>query len=146
MTDDVFAVTDHKVVKGLRRHELARLTCSNLETVGYYEKIGLLPEPPRSANGYRVYDETHVRRFRFVLRGRDLGFSIEEVRSLLRLVDGGGYTCAEVNDIAVSHLRGIQSKIADLNKLALILDNMTSQCSKGQMPECPIIDTLSVDG
>ena len=78
---------DHAGVKGLQRAELARRTGSNLETVRYYEKVGLLPEPPRTAAGYRSYDTTHERRLRFVLRARELGFSLDEIRELLRLVD-----------------------------------------------------------
>ena len=78
---------DHTGVKGLQRAELARRTGSNLETVRYYEKVGLLPEPPRTTAGYRSYDTAHERRLRFVLRARELGFSLDEIRELLRLVD-----------------------------------------------------------
>lgn len=73
--------------KGLQRHQLARRTGCHLETIRYYEKIGLLPDPPRSASGYRIYDETDVRRLRFILRARELGFGLEEIRGLLHLVD-----------------------------------------------------------
>ena len=82
--------------KRLKRSELARRTGCNLETIRYYEKIGMMPEPPRTASGYRIYDDTHVARLRFILRGRELGFSIEELRGLLSLVDRGTQTCAEV--------------------------------------------------
>jgi MerR family mercuric resistance operon transcriptional regulator len=73
---------DHAMVKGMQRAELARRTGSNLETVRYYEKVGLLPEPPRTAAGYRSYDIAHERRLRFILRARELGFSLEEIRGL----------------------------------------------------------------
>ena len=139
-------MADHKIVRGLKRAQFAQRTGSNLETVRYYEKIGLLPEPPRSANDYRLYDQSHVDRLRFIMRGRELGFSIEEIRGLLLLVDGGDYTCAEINSVAVTHLNDIRLKIADLKKLAVILEGMASQCSKGQLPECPIIDALSGSG
>ena len=66
---------DHVSGKGLKRADLARRTGCNLETIRYYEKISMMPDPPRTASGYRVYDETHVGRLRFILRGRELGFS-----------------------------------------------------------------------
>ena len=94
---------DHAVVKGLRRAELARRTGSNLETVRYYEKVGLLPEPPRTSTGYRSYDATHERRLRFVLRARELGFSLDEIRELLRLVDERDQPCAEARAVAAAH-------------------------------------------
>jgi MerR family mercuric resistance operon transcriptional regulator len=78
---------DQAAVKGLQRAELARRTGCNLETIRYYEKVRLLPEPPRTAGGYRSYDTTHERRLRFVLRARELGFSLDEIRELLHLVD-----------------------------------------------------------
>jgi MerR family transcriptional regulator, mercuric resistance operon regulatory protein len=81
---------------GLLRAQLAKLTGCNLETIRYYEKVGLLPPPPRSANGYRVYSPDLTQRLRFILRARDIGFSMEETRSLLALTDTGTQTCAEV--------------------------------------------------
>jgi MerR family mercuric resistance operon transcriptional regulator len=76
---------DHTAVSGLQRAELARRAGTNLETVRYYEKVGVLTEPPRTAAGYRSYDASHERRLRFVLRARELGFSLDEIRALLRL-------------------------------------------------------------
>ena len=93
---------DHAGVKGLKRAELAQRTGCNLETVRYYEKVGLLPEPPRTASGYRSYDSTHERRLRFVLRARELGFSLDEVRELLRLVDERDQPCAEASAVAAA--------------------------------------------
>ena len=104
-----------------------------------------MPAPPRTAGGQRVYDTCHLKRLTFIRRTRELGFSVEEIRGLLRLVDGGSYTCAEVNEITVQHLDDIRRKVADLKKLSRVLGSMASQCSKGQVPECPIIDALSSD-
>lgn len=106
-------MNDHDLAKGLKRAELARRTGCNLETIRYYEKIGLMPEPPRTASGYRIYDENHVARLRFILRGRKLGFSIEELRGLLSLVDRGTQTCAEVQAVTERHLADVRAKIAD---------------------------------
>ncbi|BCH24757.1 MerR family transcriptional regulator [Mesorhizobium sp. L-8-3] len=133
---------DHAVVKGLRRAELARRTGCNLETVRYYEKIGLLPEPPRTAAGYRSYDTGHERRLRFVLRARDLGFSIDEVRELLRLVDERDQPCAEARTLAADHLADVCAKIADLKRMERVLEEMVAQCDDGARPECPLIEAL----
>lgn len=107
-------MVDGGTEKGLQRGEMARRTGCNLETIRYYEKIGLLSEPPRSAKGYRICDETHIRRLRFIMRGRELGFAIEDIRGLLDLVDGGTQTCAEVKAKTEHHLSDARVKIADL--------------------------------
>ena len=137
-------MADCAIGRGIKRGELARLTGSNLETVRYYEKIGLLPEPPRSANDYRVYDETHVRRLRFVLRGRELGFSIEEIRGLLELVDGGNQTCGEVKVHTEHHLTDVRAKIVDLRRIEKILAQTAARCSGDAVPDCPILDALAL--
>lgn len=113
-----------------------------IETIRYYEKIGLLPEPSRSDSGYRNYDEVHLKRLVFIRRSRELGFTIEEIRVLLQLVDGGGYSCADINAIAMEHISGIRQKISDLKKLEKTLSQIASQCSGDSAPECPIIDAL----
>lgn len=136
-------MADHAGGYGLKRGEMARRTGCNLETIRYYEKIGLLADPPRSAKGYRLYGEAHVRRVRFILRARELGFSIEEVRGLLELVDGGQQTCAEVKARTDLHLADIRAKIADLKHIEAILARTAAQCSGDAMPECPILDALS---
>lgn len=104
-----------------------------------------MPPPPRSAGGHRLYDETLLRRLKFIRRCRDLGFSLEEIRGLLTLVDGGAYTCAEVKDMTVDHLRSVRSKIADLKVLEKTLKEMVSKCVGDEVPECPVIDALFRD-
>jgi MerR family transcriptional regulator, mercuric resistance operon regulatory protein len=126
----------------LTRGELAAATGCNIETIRYYEQIGLLPPPPRSQGGRRLYGEDLRRRLGFVRRSRDLGFTLDETRGLLRLVDGGAYTCAQVEALAREHVRAIQRKISDLRKLKRALEEMASQCSGGTLPACPIIDAL----
>ncbi len=129
-------------VKSLQRAELAKRTGCNLETIRYYEKIGLMPEPPRTAGGYRAYDREHLKRLAFIRRSRELGFSLEEIRSLLRLVDGGDYTCSEVRDMTLEHCADVRRKIADLRRLERSLKEMAAQCSGSTVPKCPIIDVL----
>ena len=133
---------DHAVVKGLQRAEVARRMGCNLETVRYYEKIGLLPEPPRTESGYRAYDTTHERRLRFILRARELGFALDEVRELLRLVDEREQTCAEARVIATAHLNDVRAKIADLKRMERVLKDVVAQCGDGRLRECPLIETL----
>jgi len=126
----------------LTRGALAAETGCNIETVRYYEQIGILPAPPRSEGGHRLYGPELVQRLHFVRRARDLGFSLEEIRELLSLVDGGNYTCAQIEGIAMAHVGEIRRKIADLNRLKKTLEAMAAQCSGGTIPACPIIDAL----
>lgn len=136
-------MSDHKSAKGMKRAELARQTGCNLETIRYYEKIGMMPDPPRTASGYRIYDQTHVARLRFILRGRELGFSIEEIRGLLSLVDRGTQTCAEVQALTERHLADVRTKIADLRRIEKVLANTAAQCSGDEVPECPVLEALA---
>lgn len=136
-------MNDHVVGRGLQRAALARRTGCNLETIRYYEKIGMLPDPPRTASGYRVYDDDHVSRLRFILRSRELGFSIDEIRGLLHLVDGGNQTCAEVKERTERHLIDVRSKIADLRRIERVLSATAAKCSGEEVPQCPILDALS---
>lgn len=135
-------MTDHTLVRGLQRGELAKRTGCNLETVRYYEKIGILPEPPRTEGGHRSYDLSHERRLRFILRSRELGFTLDEVRALLRLADGRDAPCAEARDLAAAHLADVRAKIADLKRMERVLKDMVAECADGTLPECPLIETL----
>lgn len=133
----------HPVTTLLRR-ELARATGCNLETIRYYETVGVMPDPPRSAKGFRVYDQTHVRRLRFVMRMRELGFALEEVRGFLALIDGGTLTCAEVHRRTLAHLSVVRGKIADLQRIEAVLSGTAAKCSGEDVPDCPVIDALTV--
>lgn len=114
----------------------------NVETIRYYEKIGVMPIPARTGTGYRVYNLDHLRRLHFVRRGRELGFSLDELRGLLHLVDGHNFTCAQVHALTVEHLKDIRQKIVDLQRLERVMSDMAQQCKGDQLPECPIIDAL----
>lgn len=81
---------------GIGIGELSKRTGVNIETIRYYERNGVLPKPPRTEGGHRAYDSAFVKRLSFIARARQLGFSLEEIRSLLSLVDGSGFTCADV--------------------------------------------------
>lgn len=136
-------MADHVSGKRLQRAELARRTGCNLETIRYYEKTGMMPDPPRTASGYRVYDEAHVSRLRFILRARELGFSIEQIRGLLDLVDGGTQTCAEVKERTERHLADVRAKIADLKRIEKVLAATAAQCSGEDVPDCPVLEALA---
>lgn len=126
----------------IQRAELAKRTGCNLETVRYYEKVGLLPAPPRNANGYRSYDSGHERRLRFVIRARELGFSLDEIRALLRLVDERDQPCAEASRLASLHLAEIRAKIGDLHRMEVALAEAVARCGDGARAVCPLIETL----
>ncbi|HKF61133.1 MAG TPA: helix-turn-helix domain-containing protein [Dongiaceae bacterium] len=121
---------------------LSRRTGVNIETIRFYERIGILAKPPRSAAGHRIYSQAQLMRLGFVRRSRELGFSLDEVRRLLKLVDGGRYTCAEVKTITLDHLAEIRRKIADLRRLERTLAATAGKCRGGKVPECPVIEAL----
>ena len=127
---------------GILRAQLARKTGCNLETIRYYEKVGLLPEPPRSTNGYRVYSPELAQRLQFILRARDLGYAMDEIRSLLSLTDAGAQTCAEIMARTESHLEDVRRRIADLRKIERTLATTLAKCTGDDVAECPILDAL----
>ena len=122
--------------------ELSRRTGCNIETIRYYERIGLLPRPGRSGNGYRVYGPADIERLRFIARGRDLGFSLEEVRSLLQLAGDEELSCGDVDRLARSHLTDVRARMADLERMATELERVIASCHGGQRAECTILSTL----
>jgi MerR family mercuric resistance operon transcriptional regulator len=124
--------------------ELSGMTGVNIETIRYYERIKMLSEPRRSGNGRRVYGATDVRALAFIRRARELGFSLDEIRALLRLGGPGKAPCGEVRGIAARHLGDIRSKISDLRKLERLLANTVARCSGTTAPECPVLDILDV--
>lgn len=121
---------------------LARESGVNIETVRYYERIGVMPKAARSSSGYRLYTAEHLKRLTFVRRGRELGFTLDELRDLLCLVDGHAYTCAEVRALTLDHVADIRRKIADLKALERTMTTIAAQCSGKKVPDCPIIDAL----
>jgi DNA-binding transcriptional MerR regulator len=123
--------------------QLARAADTNAETIRYYERIGLLPHPPRTAGNYRVYSATHASRLSFTRRARDLGFSIVQVRALLDLADQKEQSCEAVDVIARDHLEDVKRKLADLAALRRELESMIGQCRHGTVGECRIIESLA---
>ncbi len=121
---------------------LSKRTGCNIETIRYYERVGLLPAPARSSGGYRLYGTGHLKRLAFVRRARALGFSIDEVRTLLRLADERKRPCAEVRVVAETHLKDVHAKIADLRRMERVLKATVAQCAVGRSADCPLIEAL----
>ncbi|MEQ8398278.1 helix-turn-helix domain-containing protein [Thalassobaculum sp.] len=126
----------------LTRGTLAKRAGCHIETVRYYEKIGLLAPPARSVGGHRQYREADQRRLRFILRARELGFPIEELRSLLSMVDEHAYTCGEIQAMTMTHLTSVRDRIRDLQRLERTLSVMAERCSGDQVPDCAIIEEM----
>lgn len=123
--------------------DLAKVTGTKVATIRYYEQIGLLPAPTRTAGGFRAYRPHELERLRFVRRCRDLGFTLDQVRDLLGLAAHEDQVCADVDRMAREHLNGVERKIADLQRLAKELRRISAQCSGGTIAECRIIEALS---
>lgn len=131
-------------IGGLSIGGLGKATGTKVETIRFYEKIGILPAPSRTAGNYRSYGEEHVRRLGFVRRARALGFPLETVRALLALTDQPDRPCGEVDALVVEQLHEVERKIADLQRLREELDRLAHRCRGGhRMAECRIIEALS---
>lgn len=127
---------------------VARRTGASVPTVRYYEDIGLLPPAARTEAGQRSYDEATVRRLVFIRRCRDFGFSIEQVRELVGLVDQPDRPCAEVRDIAATHLAQVRQKLEELKALEASLDGFVcscdTACAGGPAVDCTILEDLAL--
>jgi MerR family mercuric resistance operon transcriptional regulator len=132
----------------LTRGKLATQTDCNIETIRYYETIGLLPAPARTASGYRAYSDEHLRRLNFIQRARSLGFSSEQTRGLLDLTEAeGNKTRADVKSLTEAHIDEISQKIKDLQKIKKRLRQISSFCdgSGKSASTCPILESLFDD-
>ena len=125
---------------------LAARTRCNIETIRFYEKIGVLPKPARTEGGHRAYARAHVERLTFIRRARELGFTLDQVRALLRLADARDVPCAEVKQLASGHLAEVRAKIAGLRAMQTALAGLVAQCEArgdaGDLPGCPLVETL----
>ena len=127
--------------------ELSRRTACKVETVRYYERIGLLPKARRERGGrFRRYDGDDVARLRFIRRARQLGFTLDEVRGLLRLAAGQGEKIrAQARSVAAAHVADIREKIRDLQAKEAVLSKAICECEAGRQTRCPLIEVLSGD-
>lgn len=124
--------------------DLSKRSGVNIETIRYYERIKMLPPPPRTASGRRVFVANDLRILAFIRRSRELGFSLDQIRALIRLGAPGIACCNEVKEIAAHHLKDIRAKISDLAKLERLLAKTITRCSGNKVPNCPVLDILDV--
>lgn len=123
--------------------DLAKRTDTKVETIRYYERIGLLAEPERTKANYRAYHQAHLARLAFIRRARALGFPLDQVRGLLQLADQRDRPCEAVDLIARQHLAEIERKIADLHTLRDELADLLGHCGQRTIAECRIIESLA---
>ena len=131
---------------GLKIGEVAERGGVNLQTIRYYEREKLLPEPPRLASGYRVYPDQTVRRVRFIKRAQEIGFTLAEIRELLAIRIDSGRDSAEVRALANAKINNIEEKIQTLHRIKEALGRITERCSGcGPASECPILESIDSD-
>lgn len=118
-------------------------TAVNIDTIRYYERIGILHKPPRSAGGHRLYSNEHKQRLVFIRRARELGFSLKQIRELLGL-RGRRVTCAKVKNMTEQHIADIRRRMKDLKRLDRVLSDLVAQCRGDELPDCPILDALAL--
>lgn len=122
--------------------EAAAASGCHLETIRYYERIGLLPKAARRVNGYRAYTAAEVERLRFIARGRDLGFGLDEIKSLLALAEQSDLACADVDAVARQHLAQVQRRMQDLQRIAHELERVIQGCAGGVRASCAVLGNL----
>lgn len=125
---------------------LAKRADCRVETIRFYERAGLMPAPPRSPGGHRLYGRQHMKRMTFIRRARKLGFTLNEVRRLLGLADSGDFTCTEVKAETLRHRADVRRKIAELKRLDAALDAIAIRCDGGTGKDCAIFDALFETG
>lgn len=122
---------------------LANDSGCEVQTIRYYEQIGILPKPARTAGGHRLYSQEQAQRLRFIRRCRDLGFPLDEVKELLRLADNREGDCGAVDRIATQRLQDVRGKISQLSALEKELARMARGCRQGKISTCRIVQSLS---
>jgi len=119
--------------------KLAKDLDINVETIRFYERQGLIEQPPKPESGYRKYDETHANQLKFILKAKALGFTLKEIESLMSLSS----SCADIESMGLQKLNLIRNKIADLQRLEKVIQDMTDSCKANQDPQsCPVINSL----
>ena len=130
----------------LRISDVAERGGVNLQTIRYYEREGLLPEPPRLASGYRVFPETAVQRVRFIKLAQELGFSLAEIRELLSIQVDPRKDCSDVQRLARAKVRDIEEKIRTLESMNRVLTKLADACPGcGPSNECPILESIEAE-
>ena len=124
--------------------KIARQAGIGIETIRFYERQGLIPSPPRSAAGYRLYPQNAVQKLRFIRRAKELGFSLKEIRELLALQEDPDATCGDIMERAKQKLTDIEGRIDDLQRIRDTLKTLTDACSSDTgFSECPIMQAIT---
>ncbi|WP_166416705.1 MerR family transcriptional regulator [Cochlodiniinecator piscidefendens] len=121
---------------------MSRKTGAKVQTIRYYEKIGLLEEPGRTAGGQRRYTQKDLDRLAFVRHGRQLGFGLDAIRELLQLADQPGHSCSQADSIAQRQLVQVEQRILRLQALQTELARMVSECTGGGVEDCRVLEVL----
>jgi len=126
--------------------ELSRATGCHIETIRYYEKLGLLPEPQRTSGGHRLYTQKHGKRLGFILKARGLGFTLDNTRELLSLSENTERSCAEALELVQTNLTTVNEKLVELQRIKESLLSMVQSCTcccpGAKAPDCTIVDAL----
>ena len=122
--------------------QLARQSNLTPRAIRYYEELGLIQPPVRTESNYRLFDSQSAERLRFISKCRSLGFSIAEISDLLRIMDDPGHTCAQVEQLTMSHLELVDAKLQQLMDVRRSLTKYLSQCTGQDISECPVLDFL----
>ncbi|MBN8944904.1 MAG: helix-turn-helix domain-containing protein [Rhizobiales bacterium] len=135
-------MTEKKRKAGLTIGGLARRAATKVPTIRYYETIGLMPEPFRSDGNQRLYDPDQADRLMFIRHARELGFSVDAIRSLLALSDRPDRSCEEADRLASEQLAGVRSRMLRLRALEVELERMIQSCRHGDVAACRVIEVL----
>ncbi|RMC32055.1 MerR family transcriptional regulator [Paracoccus alkanivorans] len=121
---------------------LAKRTGTKVQTIRYYEQIGLMPEPGRTAGGQRRYGDVELDRLSFIRHSRELGFSLDAIRELLDLSDTPDHSCGHIDAIAQKQLKAVEARIVRLEALRAELKRMIGECSGGAVADCRVLEVL----
>ncbi len=123
--------------------EAAELSGISAKMIRYYESMGLMPEPSRTEAGYRRYEENDIHNLRFILRARDLGFSVKQIRELLDLWRDRDRASSEVKALASGHLVELRRKLREMEMMVDTLQHLVKNCHGDDRPDCPILGELA---
>ena len=123
--------------------DLSRKAGCKVQTIRYYEQIGLMLAPERTRGNQREYGSAELRRLEFIRHGRQLGFSLDAIRNLLSLCDQPNCACGRADAIARAHLEEIEARIAQLQSLKQEIDRMVTQCAGGRISDCQVIESVA---
>ena len=144
-TDFILITEEGKAMDGLTISQIAKGSNVNIETVRYYEKRGLISEPPRSESGYRMFPKEVIQDIQFIKRAQDIGFTLEEIKKLLLASHNENFRSEDMYQFANHKIQEIDSKINELSHMKSLLEDLAAKCPGSGVPkdQCPIMKNLS---